>query len=793
MRNASLSGRVAGRVGPLAGARVSAVQLIGGVRLPALGAETDGDGAFLLQHLPPGAYELTVTRARFGQHQRTLWVLPGENRVEVRLSDAVMIEGQVVDDRNRPVPGALIEAIPRKSRQVVGTGRSDSEGRFVVDGLLPGIYRVRARRAGHLDAHRSAQAPMRGLRLHAARLYRVWGCVLGLPSGTPARVRIAGSGIWPGRTTTSSGCLFAFDRVPSGVYELVATSGEGKQALASQVLIGLPVGPSPPPPVLLGLMPGQRIEGRVASADGQPVFGATVSLGVAAGSVLRYQAETDGEGRFTLEPVVNGTYRIGAWARGFLPLLAWEIEAPVQLPLRLTLSRGGRLHGTVVDTAGVPVHEAVVGVEYAVGVGAHRTIGELGVIPGPVPPIPPPGLSFASGALVAPVSSVTAVTDRAGRYRLSGLLPGKLRLVARHPSYAEARGEWIELSEERALGVDPLVLEEAAWLSVRVLDERGRPLPGARLALAGSGWSRIGFTDASGSHNFGGLLGRIQVTAELQGCLPSTRRVRLASGQQLELDLALEPARGTLSGTILDANRMPVEGASVVATRGRHRLRATSDRSGYFQLTGVGKKPLELEVARADYVPLRRRVSPRERAGREVEIQLEFAAAVAGRVEDRRTGSPVTVFQLAFSAAGKQRRLSRRDPGGAFEIRGLSAGPAKIVASAPGYASAVHVAKVRRASRPHEVTVSDLVIALDRAGRIEGSVTSAATRQPLAGAEVKVGRLTTRTGADGRFRLDGVPEGSHRVEVRLGGHTARSDPVVVRADQTSGPLRVELP
>jgi hypothetical protein len=591
--------------------------------------------------------------------------------------------------------------------------------------------------------------------------------------------------------TTSSGA-FSFTRVPAGVYELVAAS-KGDRAVASQVLLGLQVGPFPPPPVLLGLMPGQRIEGVVSSVGGAPVRGATVALGVGTGSVLRYRAETDEEGRFSLEPVVNGTYRIGAWASGFLPLLSREVRAPAQLPLHLTVSRGGRVHGKVLDTAGVPIDGVVVGVEYAVGAGGNRTIGELGVIPGPVPPIPPPGLSFPTGTLVAPVSSVTTTTDRSGRFRVAGLLAGKVRLVARHPSYGEERTGWVALSEEKELGVEPLVLSPAASLAVRVLDERGRALAGARITLTNTGGARNGFTDSSGSFTFDGLLGRFRVTAELRGYVPASRRVRLASGQRRELDVALEPARGAVSGYILDANRMPVEGAEVVARRGRHhRLRGRSDRSGHFRLAGVGKKPIELEVTRADYVPVRRRVSPRARGGREVEIRLEFAATASGRVEDRRTGAPVTAYQLTFTAAGKRRRVDIRDARGTFELRGVTPGPTELVVSAAGYASASHRVTVRRASRPHEVTLSNLVIALDRAGRVEGTVASATTRLPVAGATVKVGGLTTRTAADGSFRLDRVPEGNHRITIRHGGQTVRSDSVVVRADQTSGPVRIEL-
>ena len=60
-----------------------------------------------------------------------------------------------------------------------------------------------------------------------------------------------------------------------------------------------------------------------------------------------------------------------------------------------------------------------------------------------------------------------------------------------------------------------------------------------------------------------------------------------------------------------------------------------------------------------------------------------------------------------------------------------------------------------------------------RQGTISGRVTDAASGQPLAGASVQVVGTThaTRTAADGRFSLTGVPDGAQRVRVSLVGYS----------------------
>ncbi|MGH7483963.1 MAG: SusC/RagA family TonB-linked outer membrane protein [Longimicrobiales bacterium] len=73
------------------------------------------------------------------------------------------------------------------------------------------------------------------------------------------------------------------------------------------------------------------------------------------------------------------------------------------------------------------------------------------------------------------------------------------------------------------------------------------------------------------------------------------------------------------------------------------------------------------------------------------------------------------------------------------------------------------------------------------AGRIQGTVTAAATGEPLLGAQVYIEgtELGTLTQQNGQFLLLNVPAGDHEVSVQLIGYGTATSPVVVQAGQTA--------
>jgi hypothetical protein len=280
----------------------------------------------------------------------------------------------------------------------------------------------------------------------------------------------------------------------------------------------------------------------------------------------------------------------------------------------------------------------------------------------------------------------------------------------------------------------------------------------------------------------------------LRGYLPAFKRLHLAGSEHRELDLVLGRARGQLSGFVLDSARLPIKGARLVVKREALKVSGHSDRSGYFTLHGVGSEPVDLEVEHSGYLPLRKRIKPSRWP---VELKLAFQAAVSGRVQDHRTGAPISSFSIRVCRnkackGGGEKPLLVRDPSGEFTLHGLAPGKTVLGVRAPRFADHRETVIVKKPSRPKEIVLDRIEINLLGAGTIYGRVTGALGRG-LAGAIVHAAGVQARSNKNGHFTLERVPEGSHPVLVTVANNRSQwFDPVVVRAGDRSGPLRLEM-
>ena len=192
---------------------------------------------------------------------------------------------------------------------------------------------------------------------------------------------------------------FAFDALPAGRYDVRAALFQRTPALAREV-------PTGRRDVVLTLVRGARLTGRVKGPDGAPVPSFHVELSRHEGPLQREEAASatvvDAEGRFTLEGVGPGRYTVSAVAHGLAPARA-DVEvrasAPTAGPVELQLQAGARLEGVVVEEGkGTPVPGARVSVEGTSGGGALAALYD-------------------------------AQTDAAGRFVLEALPPGRLGLA----------------------------------------------------------------------------------------------------------------------------------------------------------------------------------------------------------------------------------------------------------------------------------------------------------------------------------------------------------------------------
>ena len=245
-------------------------------------------------------------------------------------------------------------------------------------------------------------------------------------------------------------------------------------------------------------------------------------------------------------------------------------------------------------------------------------------------------------------------------------------------------------------------------------------------------------------------------------------------------DLVLVVA-GTICGVVTDGAGKPIGGARVkllsegVDFAAFSLLRddgETTDAKGAFQIGGIAAGKVRLQASGKGFVPARTELElglGETKVG--VVLQLASGFAIAGRVVDD-TGKPIAdarvVAQKKTVEGGMTIETTRgdastkTDSSGTFLLSGLDDTVVTIHASSRGY----------QRGKVDDVAVgsSEVLIRLARCGSIEGILVDGAG-QPIAASEVSVesdstGGLvlvrnsnSTKTAADGTFRLDNVSPG----------------------------------
>jgi len=257
--------------------------------------------------------------------------------------------------------------------------------------------------------------------------------------------------------------------------------------------------------------------------------------------------------------------------------------------------------------------------------------------------------------------------------------------------------------------------------------------------------------------------------------------VTLVSGETRHVDLVLVPGK-RLEGRVVDDSGEPVAGAEVTAVppaeddSGDQVQQSKND--GRFAFEELGGGPFCLYARKAPYVDAE---SCNVRPGGELVLRMTRPGAIAGRVVRAVGAVPIPEFTVSvMPRAGANdsdmptATKTFKSPTGDFKIDDLAAGAYTLTVRAEnrlfGERSGIEV-------RGGETT-SGLVLELGGQGRIVGSVVSSADGKPIEGAKIELllgGRMgggsKVVSDAQGRFELDNVSSGAHRVNVeRTGFH-----------------------
>jgi 5-hydroxyisourate hydrolase-like protein (transthyretin family) len=388
-RGATVTGRVTRDADgdPVAGLTVTATALgsraadhIASVPEP---STTDADGRYTITGASPGEAMVVasgqghVTKgleqaSREGFNPLAVTLTDGQaTTVDLVVTAGARIEGVVLDAGGAPVVGAIVDSRPRSD----GLGQlaaaapvaTDKEGRFVIDGNVPGLACfLTAEAPGRTTVRAGPVTPVAGttttieVRFAAARFIDV--TVVDDAAGTP----IAGARLkprsWGGSKfaevatfTTSSDGRIRVGPMPAGEQRIkVGAPGYPESELTVR---------ESETSLVVRLKAGRDIAGRVTFADGTPAAGVTVTREDA--RMPDPSARTGADGTFLLrsvpaQPVTlrARTSKDGTVHEAMVSVEAGTRDVVLRLAPQENEARAGRVVVCVLDPAGKPVPRA---------------------------------------------------------------------------------------------------------------------------------------------------------------------------------------------------------------------------------------------------------------------------------------------------------------------------------------------------------------------------------------------------------------------------------------------------
>jgi hypothetical protein len=301
-------------------------------------AIADSSGRFTLPHLVTTT-KLVARHRGFvkGEATATIEGEPAEVSVDLKLTHALgRLGGQVVDARGNPVQGARVLIAPRGGEAV--NGITDAGGRFLVEGLPDGPYRVEVEHAGSPTLRLGAIEATTEARLVLETGGGIEGELFDGRTGTApadAHLEIVLDG--ERRNLPLEGRRFRATGLPTGPARLVARAhGYPRVERSIEILAGDRPGEITVRDVRIELELGGQIRGRVRDDRGDPAGGAELEI-VAGTDALVEPTHAASDGSFTLTGVPAGRVTLRARAGGRFVDEEVEVRANEDSRAELTL------------------------------------------------------------------------------------------------------------------------------------------------------------------------------------------------------------------------------------------------------------------------------------------------------------------------------------------------------------------------------------------------------------------------------------------------------------------------
>jgi beta-lactamase regulating signal transducer with metallopeptidase domain len=539
-----------------------------------------------------------------------------EAELDIRCERGGKVFGKVVDERGRPMPGALCGHVTsgHGSAIVAMFERCDEKGECVWDGapygqslsldaIAPG-YKWEGKEVTVTEDSGAAHIVFKLKRESRRNMSGPTRTVSGVVrtsdgkavSGAKVRLYFDFKQSRRLETTTDAGGRFALRRVPDGIGYMMATARGHSPAFASIIRQGNLDGD-------LVLDSGRTVRGTVQDSNGRPLEGVMV-LPVAAASIERHCTEpwvwqlhtlTDRNGRFELTNLPKDGFRYDF-------CLYSEGEIPSRTDLQdntvVTLPGSGAFRGRVIDPEGKPVRDFRI----------LLALAELEPAkPASQPSFGPSNTNTQTSAVYVGLTCVGVMyTSPDGTFVLGGLALNNVnRVMAEVPGYGRAVVDRVYARALEKLGPpEELTLQlcRPHQLRVHVVQDRDpkTPVVGASVSLApydfqgnagyrcpapyfqwgyNDRWSALKRTDPTGWAPFPDLsLDESTIIVQAEGFARERLEWRADQPDKPDVSVRLKP-ECVIEGVISDRS----------GNRPLREFRVALERGNWKQLSGTGE------------------------------------------------------------------------------------------------------------------------------------------------------------------------------------------------------------
>ncbi len=404
---------------------------------------TGADGSFLVEGVEPGPTTVEVRHPDFVWLEESREIEPGENAIELRLHRGVGVSGWTLGPSGEPLEGVTVRWTRQARPSRAYRARSGHDGRFSIESVQPGPYRVEAARGAlvPVEPDQEVEVGPGGVEDVQIRLRSgasIGGMIRGLDLDELARAQVVATNPERGsrRGSVDHTGEYRIDRVAPGVWWVRASLPGGTREAEERVVVE-----EDDTEVTrdLDMTTGLALRG-VVLIDGEPSAEAQVSLRGLDRTISR-SARTDLEGRFTFEGLPDGRYRLTASSARASLIHNEVVDLLDDLDVEVRIDSATVVGEVTSEATGEPLKDAVV------------TLGQL------------------EGESDQEVSRVTLATDDGGGFRIAKLSAGRYRLAVRDDGYVPRLSD-LEVAGGDKLALD-LPLTPAAGLRLHVQESDG--------------------------------------------------------------------------------------------------------------------------------------------------------------------------------------------------------------------------------------------------------------------------------------------------------------------------------